>query len=178
MKTFKVGDRVVAVKDCSNGWFKKGQTGKVAGNHKCYVFIVFDNDDKGFLANPDEIELIESTPKQFPEIKQAIDDLNMHLKGINTEQFKAIYNYFAQFQYEKTVEVFPEAGKEYEFSDDKKTWHKNRFEGFKAMRFNSTWSHIRPIQPSRLEQLKAKHPNLTQDEQTELLELLLTQMKE
>jgi hypothetical protein len=29
------------------------------------------------------------------------------------------------------------------------------------------------IPPSRLEQLKSKHPNLTQDEQTELIDLLL-----
>jgi hypothetical protein len=30
-------------------------------------------------------------------------------------------------------------------------------------------------QPSHLEQLKAKHPNLTHDEQIELIDLLLTQ---
>jgi hypothetical protein len=38
--------------------------------------------------------------------------------------------------------------------------------------------YIRPIQPSRLEQLKEKHPNLTNGEKTELLDILLTQTKE
>jgi hypothetical protein len=38
--------------------------------------------------------------------------------------------------------------------------------------------HIRPIQPSRLEQLKAKHPNLTNDELIELLDMILTQMRD
>jgi hypothetical protein len=74
-------------------------------------------------------------------------------------------------------EVFPEVGKEYEFSEDGENWRRDTFESYESN--NSIgFTHIRPIQPSRLEQLKAKHPNLTQDEQTELIELLLTQTNE
>jgi len=113
--------------------------------------------------------------KPFPEIAQAIDDLNMHLKGVNTEIFKVIYNYFAQFQYEKTVEVFPEVGKEYEFSRHCDLWFRYELDGFKVG--SHMFNKIRPIQPSRLEQLKAKHPNLSNDELIELLDILLTQMR-
>jgi predicted Rdx family selenoprotein len=82
-----------------------------------------------------------------------------------------IHSYFSQFQYEKTV--FPKVGKEYEFSTDGMIWEKTELGGFKEAGANWTFKYIRPIQPSRLEQLKAKHPNLTQDEQTELIDLLL-----
>ena len=111
--------------------------------------------------------------KPFPWIGEAIDDLKENLFGINTEQFEAIYNYFAQFGLR---EVFPEVGKEYEFSEDGENWRRDTFESYESN--NSIgFTHIRPIQPSRLEQLMEKHPNLTDKEQTELLELLLTQTK-
>jgi len=216
MKDFKVGDRVRAVKDFSQGHFKKGWEGKVikwegkVTKPDCTYFptieVLFDNgqrlwafpdeieliEDKrthtlsdianiaNNAAHPDEIELIEPTLKPFPEIEQAIDDLNMHLKGVNTEQFKAIYNYFAQFQYEKTVEVFPEVNKVYEFSMDGKDWQQAMLISY-AIRglFEHNYAlYIRPIQPTRLEQLKSKHPNLSNDELIELLDILLTQMRE
>jgi len=91
-----------------------------------------------------------------------------------------VYNYFAQFQYEKQVEVPLELGKIYEFSSDKKNWEKRMLHGYSAIMHGETkyYPIIRPIQPSRLEQLMEKHPNLTDTEQTELLDLLLTQNKQ
>jgi hypothetical protein len=112
--------------------------------------------------------------KPFPWIGEAIDDLKENLFGINTEQFETIYNYFAQFG---VREVFPEVGKEYEFSTDGMNWEKVELGGFKEAGANWTFKYIRPIQPSRLEQLMEKHPNLTDTEQKELLDLLLTQTK-
>jgi len=85
-----------------------------------------------------------------------------------------VYDYLVQFG---VREVFPEVGKEYEFSEDGENWRRDTFESYESN--NSIgFTHIRPIQPSRLEQLKAKHPNLTQEEQAELLHLLLTQTKQ
>jgi hypothetical protein len=85
-----------------------------------------------------------------------------------------VYDYLVQFG---VREVFPEVGKEYEFSEDGENWRKDRFESYESN--NSIgFTHIRPIQPTRLEQLKAKHPNLTDTEQKELIDLLLTQTKQ
>jgi hypothetical protein len=112
--------------------------------------------------------------KPFPWIGEAIDDLKENLFGINTEQFETIYNYFAQFG---VREVFPEVGKEYEgvkhITLETIRGELNYFDigGYACHK-------IRPIQPSRLEQLMEKHPNLTDTEQTELLDLLLTQNKQ
>jgi hypothetical protein len=112
--------------------------------------------------------------KPFPWIGEAINDLKENVFGINTEQFETIYNYFSQFG---VREVFPEVGKEYEFSEDGENWRRDIFESYESN--NSIgFTHIRPIQPSRLEQLMEKHPNLTDTEQTELLHLLLTQNKQ
>jgi hypothetical protein len=177
MNKFKVGDRVRTVSQCDGGYFDKMETGSIIsiGNDEIPYYVQFDKGYAAYCANH-EIELIESTPKPFPEIAQAIDDLNIHyLKGINTEIFNVIYNYFAQFQYEKTVEVFPEVGKEYEFSRHCDLWFRYELDGFKVG--SHMFNKIRPIQPSRLEQLKAKHPNLSNDELIELLDILLTQMR-
>jgi hypothetical protein len=74
---------------------------------------------------------------------------------------KNIYSYFAKF---KTREVFPEVGREYEFSDDGKEWDKD-----KLLRFESEhefYKHIRPIAtPTRDEVIKrAKELGLTEAE--------------
>jgi hypothetical protein len=107
-------------------------------------------------------------PKPFPEIGVAVLDLSYNLKGINTEQFKAIYNYFAQFG---VREVFPEVGKEYKFSYDGENWIKDIFESYESN--NSIgFTHIRPIQPTRLEQLKARRSELNREELLELVELM------
>jgi hypothetical protein len=112
--------------------------------------------------------------KPFPPFEEFIewyksDGANMH----------GIYNYFAQFGV-RTVEVPLELGKMYEFSSDKENWEKRLFHGYSTIMGGETkyYPCIRPIQPSRLEQLKSKHPNLSNDEKTELLDILLTQRKE
>ena len=136
MNKFKIGDRVRAVKKCSDG-----------------------ND------------YVEHTPKPFPTFEEfrEWEINNPHRASID------IYDYFKQFQYEKTVEIFPEVGKEYEFSSHCDLWFRYELDGFKVG--SHMFNKIRPIQPSRLEQLKAKHPNLTNDELIELLDILLTQMR-
>jgi hypothetical protein len=172
MKTdYKVGDRVRTVSQCDGGYFDKMETGSIIsiGNDEIPYYVQFDKGYAAYCANH-EIELIETTPKPFPEIAQAIDDLNIHyLKGINTEIFNVIYNYFAQFGLR---EVFPEVGKEYEFSPDGKNWHKYKLCGFGCERQVGYLDYIRPIQPSRLEQLKARKSELSRDELLELVELM------
>jgi hypothetical protein len=73
------------------------------------------------------------------------------------------YNYFAKFK-TRTIEVMPEVGREYEFSDDGKEWDKD-----KLLRFESEhefYTHIRPIStPTRDEVIKrAKELGLTDEE--------------
>jgi hypothetical protein len=98
--------------------------------------------------------------------------LNLHIESaLVGDDLMQIYSYFKRF---KTVEVFPEVGKEYEFSEDGENWRRDTFESYESNN-NIGFTHIRPIKPSRLEQLKSKHPNLTQEEQAELLDLLLTE---
>jgi len=106
--------------------------------------------------------------KPFPWIGEAIDDLKENLFGINTEQFEAIYNYFAEFG---VREVFPEVGKEYEFSEDGKNWIKDIFESYES-NDSIGLTHIRPIKPTRLEQLKARKDELTREELLDLIELM------
>jgi hypothetical protein len=118
------------------------------------------------LTETEKTKLIE--PKPFPWIGEAIDDLKENLFGINTEQFEAIYNYFAEFG---VREVFPEVGKEYEFSEDGKNWIKDIFESYES-NDSIGLTHIRPIQPSRLEQLKARKDELTREELLDLIELM------
>jgi hypothetical protein len=85
-----------------------------------------------------------------------------------------VYDYFKQFQYEKTVEVFPEVGKEYEFKYQGDLWYKGKLDKFISQGLH--WTHIRPIQPSRLEQLKARLEQLkarkSELSKYELLELI------
>jgi hypothetical protein len=179
MNQFKIGDRVRAVKDCSDKHPKKGWKGKVTKPDYTYcptIEVLFDNGQR-WWAFPDEIELIESTPNPFP----TEDEFITWVQNLNGNwMLHNIYNYFAQFQYEKTVEVFPEVNKLYEFSMDGKDWQQAMLISY-AIRglFEHNYAlYIRPIQPTRLEQLKAKHPNLTNDELIELLDILLTQMRE
>ena len=222
MNTFKLGDKVRAVKDCDMQYYMKGDKGVIVAIDCTLSNVKYDNGISTW-AYPDEIELIESEPNQsvpksfptfeefhewyrteqgnmqgvyhyfaqfgkqpsqpnskpFPWIGEAIDDLKGNLFGIKTEQFETIYNYFAQFGV-RTVEVFPEVGKEYEFSCSKAIWYKGVFQKYLCTVDGHTdrATHIRPIQPSRLEQLMAKHPNLTDTQQAELLHLLLTQTKQ
>jgi hypothetical protein len=170
MNTFKLGDKVRAVKRCSEGMFKKGDIMQVEKVDSSGVETACNK-----YATFDEIELIESEPttqNPFPTFEEFMDWV--YKDAYQKDIYQNIYNYFAQFG---VREVFPEVGKEYEFSEDGENWIKDTFESYESN--NSIgFTHIRPIQPSRLEQLKAKHPNLTQEEQAELLHLLLTQNKQ
>jgi hypothetical protein len=121
------------------------------------------------MIDTEKTKLIE--PKPFPKFEEFINEL---VKADPRHKERFCYNYFAEFG---VREVFPEVGKEYEFSTDGMIWEKVEFGGFKEAGTNWTFKYIRPIQPSRLEQLKSKHPNLTDTEQKELLDLLLTQTK-
>ena len=195
MNKFKIGDRVRASKDSEHSApFKMGWHGIVEdiNANKTQLKVKFDS---YYLATPDEIELIEPlqlteqdkewlssrptiadkhTPKPFP----TFDEFITWVQNLNGNwMLHDIYNYFAQFKYEKTVEVFPEVGKEYEFSMNGERWFKSGFDSYKTKTLMYP-THIRPIQPNRLEQLKAKHPNLSNDELIELLDILLTQMRE
>jgi hypothetical protein len=203
MKTFKVSDRVVSIKDCRNGSFKKGEIMKVERIYHGALGLTGDT-----IATFDEIELIESDTVEVPRelagqtAKMYENALRMFARAnayagdkpfptfeefdtwySETEPVKSkceckwtqqVYDYLVEFG---VREVFPEVGKEYEFSEDGENWIKDIFESYESN--NSIgFTHIRPIQPSRLEQLKAKHPNLTDTEQKELLDLLLTQLVE
>jgi len=168
MKTdYKVGDIVVAVKDCNSNTFTKGCIGDVKSIGSSGVYFV--NELDSYYARHSEIELYEpetSTPKPFPTFA----DYEIWFQQQNSvDIFKKIYNYFAKFA---VREVYPEVGKEYEFSYDGEEWFKDYFDSYETSCLQYI-THIRPIQPSRLEQLKARFPNITQEEQTELLCLVL-----
>jgi hypothetical protein len=170
MKDFKVGDRVRVVKDEVYNWFRKGQEGIVKGIGEHYILVTFDNGREAPVLL-DEIELIKPIPKPFPTFEEF--DEWFYLRW--DSEMKTLYNYFAQFGV-RTIEVFPEVGKEYEFSSNKESWYKFKLESYHSP--TAKWRYIRPIQPTRLEELKSKHPNLSNDELIELLDILLTQMRE
>jgi hypothetical protein len=172
MKDFKVGDRVRVVKDEVYNWFRKGQEGIVKGIGEHYILVTFDNGREAPVLL-DEIELIKPIPKPFPTFEEF--DEWFYLRW--DSEMKTLYNYFAQFG---VREVFPEVNKVYEFSMDGKDWQQAMLISY-AIRglFEHNYAlYIRPIQPTRLEELKSKHPNLSNDELIELLDILLTQMRE
>jgi hypothetical protein len=68
MNTFKLGDRVRAVKDVS-GWFTIGQIGTVEGANERHIFVTFDNGREAPV-KADEIEPI------------GFDNLNEYLEAI------------------------------------------------------------------------------------------------
>jgi hypothetical protein len=193
MNKFNIGDRVRAVKDSDamkSNWIGKVEAINQNGTQLKVKF------DAYYLATPDEIELIEAEPteqdKEWLSSRPTIADKHTPKPFPTFEEFdewfylrwdsemKTLYNYFAQFKYEKTVEVPLELGNMYEFSSDKENWERRMLHGYSAIMGGETkyYPCIRPIQPSRLEQLKAKHPNLSNDELIELLDILLTQMRE
>jgi hypothetical protein len=178
MNTFKIGDRVRAVKKSKHfAPFEKGWEGVIEDITDKYpnFFVLFENDDDSWWLEEDEIELIESEPNQ--SVPKSFPTFEEFHEWYRTEQgnMQGVYHYFAQFG---VREIFPEVGKQYEFSYDGMNWEKVELGGFKEAGANWTFKYIRPIQPTRLEQLMAKHPNLTDTEQTELLDLLLTQTKQ
>ena len=195
-KTLKLGDRVIAVKYPEHyADFKIGDKGTLIDidhdDNALKYCVVFDKDvKKRFLwTTSEQIELIEQPevvgkvikggkhipkfylddddvpyPKQFPSFEdshQKINELVYH------QDVKGIYDYFAQFGV-RTVEVFPEVGKEYEFEN---RGHRLTLTGF--LTSNGVFNKIRPIQTSRLDELKARKSELSDAEKDELIELLI-----
>jgi len=188
MNTFKIGDKVKAVKGLS-GWFTIGQIGTVEGANERHIFVTFDNGREAPV-KADEIELIESevpltgtmvftnqltgkltlsnqlTPKPFP----TYEEFDKWYSCTMTSTYD-IYNYFAQFGLR---EVFPEVNKQYEFSMDGKDWRTGMLisYAFKGLFEHNYALYIRPISPTRLEQLKARRSELSRDELLELVTLM------
>jgi len=174
MKPFKIGDRVRAVKKSKHfAPFEKGWEGVIEDITDKYpnFFVLFENDDDSWWLEADEIELIEaepnqSVPKSFPTFEE------FH-EWYRTEQgnMQGVYHYFAQFG---VREIFPEVGKEYEFGCSKGIWYKGVFQKYLCTVDGHTdrATHIRPIQPTRLEQLMARRSELSREELLELVELM------
>jgi len=70
------------------------------------------------------------------------------------------------------VEVMPEVGREYEFSDDGGHWYKQTLKGFAS---NGDWKHIRPIQSSPAQTLSI--PAGTKAELLEFLKQVIATME-
>ena len=98
MKTFKVGDRVMAVKDSRLGApFNKGWIGTIKSTFTGTppYGITFDNlNDEIWYATPDEIQLIEEPEhKPFPSFEEFDEWFYFRWDS----EMKTLYNYFAQF---------------------------------------------------------------------------------
>jgi len=124
----------------------------------CGGYIPSDNDN---------IVDMKTESKPFPTFA----DYEIWFQQQNSvDIFKKIYNYFAKFA---VREVYPEVGKEYEFSYDGEEWFKDYFDSYETSCLQYI-THIRPIQPSRLDELKARKSELSKDELLELIELMET----
>jgi hypothetical protein len=193
MKPFKIGDRVRAVKKSRHSApFHKGWEGVIKNIEAdiTKILVLFNNDNSSWWTIPDEIELIESevpltgtmvftnqltgkltlsnqlTPKPFP----TYEEFDKWYSCTMTSTYD-IYNYFAQFGLR---EVFPEVNKQYEFSMDGKDWRTGMLisYAFKGLFEHNYALYIRPISPTRLEQLKARRSELSRDELLELVTLM------
>ena len=72
----------------------------------------------------------------------------------------------------KNVEVFPEVGKVYELYDEEDDeWYYDELVSFCGKSY--VGASIRPIQPSRIDELKARKSELSDTEKDELIELLI-----
>ncbi len=128
----------------------------------------FTVNPKSYLASDidpllDELETLRGA-EEFPtldEFKKWYNQL-----GITAVD---IYSYFARLK-TRTIEVMPEVGWEYEFSDDGENWHKDILDGFDTDA--EIYIYIRLIEtPTRDEVIaKAKELGLTETE----LEVLCT----
>jgi hypothetical protein len=128
----------------------------------CGGYIPSDNDN---------IVDMKTENKSFPtreEFSKICFDLFTYL---NRTQADEIYNYFTQFA---VREVFPEVGKVYEFSNDNRYWTKKELEAISYDTYIGSFVRIRPIQSSRLDELKARKSELSKDELLELIELMET----
>jgi len=129
----------------------------------CGGYIPSDNDN---------IVDMKTENKSFPtreEFSKICFDLFTYL---NRTQADEIYNYFTQFA---VREVFPEVGKDYEFRNGNGTkWVRGTLKEFCVGNGTFTYEYIRPIQSSRLDELKARKSELSKDELLELIELMET----
>jgi hypothetical protein len=189
MNKLNIGDRVVAVKNSEHyAKFKRGDKGTVTSCVEYnFLGVVFDKHGTDvWTCTPDEIELIEQAStghvdlslkeyirtgpehKPFPSFEEFINEL---VKADPRHKERFCYNYFAQFGV-RTVEVFPEVGKEYQFGYGGENWLTDRLLGFSLHKAIGTYTHIRPVQPNRLEQLKARKGELSREELLELITLM------
>jgi len=126
--------------------------------------MVFTNQLTGKLTLSNQL-----TPKPFPTYEEFMDWV--YKDAYQKDIYQNIYSYFAQFGLR---EVFPEVNKQYEFSMDGKDWRTGMLisYAFKGLFEHNYALYIRPIQPSRLEQLKARRSELSRDELLELVTLM------
>jgi hypothetical protein len=130
------------------------------------------------------MEILKSSLKQVPEnerVKGRVYGVADYMDSTNGElTITAIFNYGNTakgnthwnhwFELPESmlptreVEVMPEVGKDYEFSDDGEHWYKQTLTGFAS---NGNWKHIRPIQFNPAQTLSI--PAGTKAEQLEFL---------
>ena len=122
----------------------------------------------GYLATDidpllDELEQLRGA-EEFPTLEEFEEWYSNVIIEISD-----IYDYFKAF---KTREVFPEVGKEYEFSNDGHKWYNANHHGFISSLHSRIFDYIRPIStPTRDEVIKrAKELGLSEAE----LEVLCT----
>jgi hypothetical protein len=129
----------------------------------------------------DELERLKTDKKPFPSFEEfeewysTTEDFNYDECHSNN-MIKSIYNYFAQFQYEKTV--FPKVGEEYEFSGTGGSYVKRVLRGF-ITDTSCTYPYIRPT-TTREEVIAQVESKLNSNELTfdrELVEQFLNILK-
>jgi hypothetical protein len=105
----------------------------------------------------DELEALRGYEK-FPTLQEFAK-----WTGFCERNVGDIYDYFKAF---KTIEVMPEVGREYEFSNDGHKWYNANHHGFISSLHSRIFDHIRPIAtPNRDEVIaKAKELGLTDSE--------------
>jgi hypothetical protein len=128
------------------------------------------------------MEILKSSLKQVPEADRVkgrvygvADDLNGELESISIFEsgHTSIHGTHFDFWFElpesmlpvRKVEVMPEVGKDYEFSDDGVNWYKRKLRGFCAG--GGEWRNIRPISTNPSQSLTI--PAGTKAEQLEFL---------
>jgi len=127
------------------------------------------------------MEILKSSLKQVPENERVkgwvygvSDSINGQLERVaifshgDTPMHGVHWNHWFEIPESmipvREVEVMPEVGKDYEFSDDGVNWHEMELAGFASLRY---WKHIRPIQLNPAQTLSI--PAGTKAEQLEYL---------
>jgi hypothetical protein len=109
----------------------------------------------------DELEALRGA-EEFPKFN---DFVEWATQQKTHPHYPEVYNYFAQFK-TRTIEVMPEVGREYEFSNDGHKWYNANHHGFISSLHSRIFDHIRPIAtPNRDEVIKrAKELGLSEAE--------------